>query len=604
MEAVILPIIGLLIIVTLVTLFYSKRHIINKETKIYSKLLFLCEAFILVGIATFVVAKLTNNFNLIGAFQKVYMSILILLYYYSIKYCLVIFNLDVKKYNIINKCLILLTVISIILILILPLNVIFYDNVLDGNGLSYNVAIIYSFFSFIIFFGLTIYLIFKKISIEKLIPFLILIILYLIGFVLRSMYKELIFEGFFFSYILFVMYHTIENPDVKLVKQMEFAKSRAEKANNAKTDFLSSMSHEIRTPLNAIMGFSEELKNEDDKEKRDKDIDDIIMASQNLLEIVNGILDINKIESGNMEVVNEKYNPKELLKDVIKLVTPRIDKKDLKLRTNTSNLPLEFNGDKNKVREIILNLLTNAIKYTDKGIIDVNMSCINKNSKDYLVVEVKDTGRGIKKENISNLFTKFNRLNEDKNSTIEGTGLGLAITKNLVEMLVGKIKVESEYGKGSCFTVTIPQEIVSSQEHVNTKQETNENHENVSIDDYSNKRVLLVDDNNLNIKVATRFLNKYNINPDSCISGKECIEKINSGNEYDLILMDDMMPEMSGTETCNKLKTTGIKIPIIVLTANAVKGQREEYLSKGFDEYLSKPINQKELSRVLKMFLN
>ena len=191
-----------------------------------------------------------------------------------------------------------------------------------------------------------------------------------------------------------------------------------------------------------------------------------------------------------------------------------------------------------------------------------------------------------------------------KNSTIEGTGLGLAITKNLVEMLGGKIKVESEYGKGSCFTVTIPQEIVSSQEHVNTKQETNENRENVSIDDYSDKRVLLVDDNNLNIKVATRFLNKYNINPDSCISGKECIEKINSGNEYDLILMDDMMPEMSGTETCNKLKANGIKIPIIVLTANAVKGQREEYLSKGFDEYLSKPINQKELSRVLKIFLN
>ena len=604
MEAVILPIIGLLIDITLVTLFYSKRHIINKETKIYSKLLFLCEAFILVGIVTFVVAKLTNNFSMIGIFQKVYMSILILLHYFSIKYCLVIFNLDIKKYNIINRVLILLTVISIILIIILPLNVIFYDNVLDGEGLSYNVAIAYSFCSFIIFLGLTFYLICKKISIEKLIPFLILILLYLVGFVLRTVYRELIFEGFFFSYILFIMYHTIENPDVKMVKQMEFAKTRAEKANNAKTDFLSSMSHEIRTPLNAIVGFSEELKNENDKDKRDKDIDDIILASQNLLEIVNGILDINKIESGNMEVVNEIYNPYELLDEIVKLITPRLNKKDLNFITKYNDLPYKLSGDKGKVREIILNLFTNAIKYTDEGIIEVNISCINKNSKDYLIVEVKDTGRGIKEENMSKLFTKFNRLDSDKNSTIEGTGLGLALTKNLVDMLGGKIKVESEYGKGSCFTAIIPQEIVTLQEQVNTKQETNDSHENVSIDDYSDKRVLLVDDNNLNIKVATRFLNKYNINPDSCISGKECIEKINSGNDYDLILMDDMMPEMSGTETCNKLKANGIKIPIIVLTANAVKGQREEYLTKGFDEYLSKPINQKELSRILKLFLN
>lgn len=604
MEAVILPIIGLLIDITLVTLFYSKRHIINKETKIYSKLLFLCEAFILVGIVTFVVAKLTNNFSMIGIFQKVYMSILILLHYFSIKYCLVIFNLDIKKYNIINRVLILLTVISIILIIILPLNVIFYDNVLDGEGLSYNVAIAYSFCSFIIFLGLTFYLICKKISIEKLIPFLILILLYLVGFVLRTVYRELIFEGFFFSYILFIMYHTIENPDVKMVKQMEFAKTRAEKANNAKTDFLSSMSHEIRTPLNAIVGFSEELKNENDKDKRDKDIDDIILASQNLLEIVNGILDINKIESGNMEVVNEIYNPYELLDEIVKLITPRLNKKDLNFITKYNDLPYKLSGDKGKVREIILNLFTNAIKYTDEGIIEVNISCINKNSKDYLIVEVKDTGRGIKEENMSKLFTKFNRLDSDKNSTIEGTGLGLALTKNLVDMLGGKIKVESEYGKGSCFTAIIPQEIVTLQEQVNTKQETNDSHENVSIDDYSDKRVLLVDDNNLNIKVATRFLNKYNINPDSCISGKECIEKINSGNDYDLILMDDMMSEMSGTETCNKLKANGIKIPIIVLTANAVKGQREEYLTKGFDEYLSKPINQKELSRILKLFLN
>ena len=359
------------------------------------------------------------------------------------------------------------------------------------------------------------------------------------------------------------------------------------------------MSHEIRTPLNAIIGFSECIKNAKTLEEAKIDADDIIMAGNNLLEIVNGILDISKIEANKMEIIEVNYNLKKTAKELEKLIKPRLKEKPIEFKLNVSkDIPDVLYGDMGKVREIISNLLSNAAKYTEKGTIELSIMCVNTNNKSKLVISVEDTGRGIKADKIDTLFAKFQRLDEDKNTTLEGTGLGLAITKRLTEMMGGKIVVQSTYGKGSKFTVYLNQKIISMIEEESKKEEVLE--ENVT---FPNKKILIVDDNKLNLKVATKLLDKYQVTIDTCLSGTEAIE-ILKDNSYNLILLDDMMPKLSGKDTLKELKKNkDFKIPVVVLTANAISGMKEKYIDLGFDDYLAKPIDKEELNKILNKFL-
>ena len=300
----------------------------------------------------------------------------------------------------------------------------------------------------------------KYVNRKKVFPFLLFVILELSALFLNMFDASINIYTLSITLISYFMYHTIENPDISLINQLELAKNQAEKSNEAKTDFLSSMSHEIRTPLNAIVGLSEMISEGTDIEEMRKDSKDVLLASQNLLEIVNGILDINRLEANKMEIINYNYNLKEEIDNIIRMIKIRIDDKpiDLKIKYD-ERIPSNLYGDKEKIKRILTNLLTNAVKYTDEGIVELKVE--SKNNKDIceLNFSVKDTGRGMKEEMLPNLFTKFNRLDEDKDTDIEGTGLGLAITKSLVELLDGKITVDSTYGVGSIFTVTIPQKI-------------------------------------------------------------------------------------------------------------------------------------------------
>ena len=404
------------------------------------------------------------------------------------------------------------------------------------------------------------------------------------------------------TFVTFLMYFTIENPDLRMIEQLNIARDTAEKANEAKTDFLSNMSHEIRTPLNAIVGFSNLLLEDKNLDKKVKEnVQDIVLASDNLLEIVNGILDISKIEANKLEIVNTEYEFSKLVNELIVLSKGRLGEKPIEFKTNIDlSIPPVLYGDVQRIKQICVNILTNAIKYTKEGTIEFNISSVIKDNVCRLIISVEDTGIGIKEENIEKLFNKFERIDLEENITIEGTGLGLAITKKLVDLMNGKIVVQSVFGKGSKFTVSLDQRIVKNP---TIKLDETRNLEQVV--EAINKKVLIVDDNAINLKVAEKLLEKYEINCDCVKSGFECIDKIKKGNKYDLILMDDMMPKMSGTETLKKLKKDDkFNMKVIALTANALTGMKEKYLSEGFDDYLAKPIDKDELNKIINKYLN
>ena len=469
----------------------------------------------------------------------------------------------------------------------------------------------------------------KTIVSKKFTPFYLFLLFGTINTLIIYFYPTSFMVGYIWCLTIIIMNFTIENPDVKMLRQMELAKDQAERANRAKSDFLSSMSHEIRTPLNAIVGFSEDIQSHKDTADPEiaEDADYIMEASKTLLEIVGNILDINKIEANKMEITEVKYNFKEEIENLAKIDATRIGEKNINFKvTLAPDIPYELIGDKTHIKEIVNNLLTNAIKYTEQGEIELNAKCINKDNISNLIISVRDTGRGIKAENINKLFTKFERLDVEKNSTTEGTGLGLAITKALVEMMGGKINVQSQFGKGSIFIVQIPQKIsqmvnpdqtvqiniapikqaIEQQiiEQPKTEPIVEQFVEQPTVistpSNYGNKKILIVDDNKLNIKVARRALQDFNFEIEECYDGLECLDKVKVGNEYDLILMDIMMPNMSGETAIAKLKENpNFNIPTIALTADAVVGAEEKYKSEGFIDYIAKPFSKEQIKEKL-----
>jgi len=601
-----IPIISLIYIIILSVVYFLKRKYNFLESKIYKFILIL--TIIILGIDIANIYILENNSIYSQLTSKVYLVIILVWLVTFILYILL--NRTKHKYanlkEVIQKSLtgkiwLIITSILILLMLILPVHYQSPDIYYYGPGVN----LIY-----ILGLGGALLLLLLLIITNEQVPsyknwsmlaaILILCIVLLIQINTDQVF--LICSGL--SIITVLLYFTMESPDLKYIDELNALKLAAEEATKAKTDFLASMSHEIRTPMNAIIGLSQSLLTSNIPPDIYEDIKNIGKAGETLLEIVNNILDITKIEEGKNTVTNKIYNLADTIAELKNIVEVSLEEKPIKFTVETiGNIPSSFNGDEVKVYQILMNLLSNAVKYTKKGTIKLTIESKIFGNKANLTFKVIDTGIGIKKEDSDKIFQKFERLDQEKKN-IQGTGLGLAITKKLLDMLGGKISFTSVYQKGTTFIAEIPQEIASKEK---IKDISAYKAKRKTVDEYfdgSQYHLLLVDDNLLNLKVAEKLLKKYNFKITSVRSGVECISKTKT-NKYDLIFLDHMMPEMDGIHTLYHLKkrASGFDTPVIVLTANAIEGSKEMYLREGFCDYLSKPINQVDLDDILRKHL-
>ena len=426
-------------------------------------------------------------------------------------------------------------------------------------------------------------------------------------------------EAFSTLVILFAM----ETPDyrklMKTMKELEAAREEANVANRSKSDFLAGMSHEIRTPINGILGMNTMILRDSKDPKITEYAENIRVSGNGLLSIVNDILDLTKIESGRMDIIPADYELFSILNECYQMNRMRASEKGLEFTIeNDPYMPSAYFGDEVRIRQIINNLISNGVKYTKNGSVRVKAGFIkddvppdNGDIQGSIVISVTDTGIGIKKEDLDNLFERFTRLEEKRNRNIEGTGLGLHISKLLISMMNGRIEVDSEYGQGSEFTVYIPQRVMDKKPigdfNERLKEQVKVSKDSASPLKAPGKRVLIVDDVKMNIIVFKGLLRDSEMTIDSALSGPESIE-MTKKNKYDIIFMDHLMPKMDGIEAFHIIRddkdNLNCNTPFVALTANAIVGVRETYISEGFTEYLSKPVEYSDLLTVTGKLLN
>lgn len=602
MQTIILQIVGLLIITTLIVLFYSKSNIESVETKTYAKLIGLNFLFLVVGISTYIVAKLIGNFNLINILQKTYMSILALLNLYSMFYCISIYDKEEKLSNL-KKILSAITIISILLIIVLPLNVIFEGDLLDGEGLSYTVALGHTVLSFTFFLIITLYLLIKKYSLKKISPYIILIILYLIGFLIRSCYKELIFEGFFYAYILFIMYNTIENPDVKTTKELAFQKKLAEESSRKTLSLIEDMSEELKSSVKDL----ELISNTKIDKNNIKELNNVLSSFQEnsvkLNDKISSILDLAVVKS-EPRIVTYKYETLDMLDKLKQFL--EIEKEDkIKLEMKISNkLPLVLYGDEAGIIKVVLYFF------------DLVSSILSKKN---ILLEIDD----IKVGNFAKLRFKFitndksilNYVVEDKKTKklkLKITNsINYEIINNLLDKMNGNITIIKDKDNINLI-LSINQRLISEYDIISKKEENR----NIKIKyhNYSGKKLLLVDNNNLKLKEMKTLLKPYNIDVTVAQNLEEMGSKLSEDEIFDMIIIDDIIPNFEIDSFAKEIikdqngilnyikKQAKYNIATIIMVTPNNKRIEEQYIKYGFNDYIIKPVNKENIDKILNKY--
>lgn len=588
-------ILELLLIFLLVILYYGKYNKVIKKNRGFLSLLFITYLLQIVYTCGCIAVQMGSYYLF---FSKLYLSILLVIYSGLVFYYFSFFvqekyrnhgkqlekNRQLLKYGFIIG-----NVTSSFLIFFSNLTVV-SNEILYHHHLFMFFVIIYMLLGFVgLFLGR------KEISWKRSFHLWVTYFIFVISFVLQGYFGNLAMVNSFVILLVLYMYLTLENLDIQSLEVIELEKMYYEKKSIDKVSFLKNISHEIRTPIHTIDGFSQLILDSDNMKEIKTDVLDIRSASRDLIDVINGMIDLSIIESGKLEIIKENYNVYDMFDGVVDIVYSKLREKEVSFEVEIAkDIPEVLFGDSERISQVILNIIKNSIKYTEKGKIIFRVECVKSNTICRLKIIVQDTGKGMKEEEIQKIF--MDQLEKERQ------GIGLLVSKHLVNLMEGNLEVESTYQEGTTMIVTLDQKIISEKqvERINGKKE-------VKPFSAKGKRVLVVDDNKLNLKVASKLLMPYDLEVVEVNSGRECLDLLDKDSDFDLILMDDLMPEMSGTETLDILKkiqrVDGYYIPVVVVTANVISGQREKYLEMGFEDYLSKPIERYELDRILKKYL-
>lgn len=602
MQAIILQLVGLLIVSTLLMMFFSKPNVENKETEIYSKLLILNFIFISIGIMTYFVAHSTSNYAYIGILQKAYMSILALLNMYSMFYCISIHDKN-NKWKTLKNILFAITIISILLIIFLPLNVIYKGDLLDGEGPSYDVAICHTILSFCFFMIATIYFLIKRYSIKKILPYIVLIFLYFSGFLIRKFNKELIFEGFYYSYILFIMFNTIENPDMKMAKELSYQKELVLDSSKKTLELIEEMANELKSTVKEL----EIIGNTRIDKNNMNEINNLLANFQEkailLSDRISGVLDLALIKS-ETKFVSCKYETCDMFDRLKQLLMTEENNLTSKLKIEiNSDIPKVLYGDEENNIKLVLfffDFLSSIIENKNMKL-EINSIEVGNFSKIRFNFITND--KAVQKYIVEDRYTKTLRISTYKNVKYE-------ILKNLLARLNGTLII-TKNEKNIIFSININQRVASEYDVISNKKEN----KNVKIGykNFSGKRILIVDNNNLKLKELKVLLMPYNVEVETAHNLSEMCNSLNENKTFDLVFIDDIIPGNKISDFSKEVnkddnilyylkRETKYPIATIVMTTQNSQNYEKKYLKLGFTDYIQKPINKKNLDDILNKY--